>query len=81
VPSPFQIANTVLSRLHDPSNSHLVHPSFTVDIPPHRLQDCLLLSQKVPKLSKSLPMLKGVKTVVEGTGKDDGFQEIINNYW
>jgi hypothetical protein len=26
-------------------------------------------------------MLKGVKTIAAGTGKDDGLQEIINNYW
>jgi hypothetical protein len=79
-PNPYQVLMTIVQRLQDFQTQHCIE-DLQVQIPPHRIQECKEAAQKVPLLSKSLPMLSQVKSIGFEKGEEENFELLLNNFW
>ena len=79
-PNPFQIMMNLLQRLQDFQSQHM-HDDFQVSIPEHRKAECRHTAKKVPLLSSSLPMLKGLKSIAHAHEENENYELLLNNFW
>jgi hypothetical protein len=79
-PNPYQVLMTIIQRLQDFKTQHCIE-DLQVHIPPHRIEECKEAAQKVPLLSKSLPMLSQVKSIGFEKGEEENFELLLNNFW
>ena len=56
-------------------------PELQVTIPEHRLRECKDVADKLPLISKSMPILPTVKSVAFMHGDDEGYEQLLNNFW